>query len=301
MQKRDFPQFTLIGLLIGWLVACAEPTVSNHSFSLPSVDRTETLEVVTWNLRYFPEHGNNEVARVRMILDSLDADIVCVQEIYTMSQFEKLARQLPRYNLIKSVQTDYLMLGILYKPALLIPRDTLELFTNDGYAFAGRYPLMVRFTADTDSGSYDFAILDIHLKAMSGNENIQRREAATTLIHDYLLDQIAAGPDSNFIVVGDWNDDLSTDSGALSFSAFLTDTVNFKYTTRDLAWASSNINDSYPGWPSFLDNVLISKALFDENLTATTQTLRLDAYMSDYISLVSDHRPVLYRFAPKPN
>jgi len=102
-------------------------------------------------------------------------------------------------------------------------------------------------------------------------------------------------------VVGDWNDDLSTGSGASSFEAFMGDTTNFKFTTWGLAWASSNVNDSYPKWPSFLDNILITRSLFDENQTATTQTLRLDAYMSDYFSLVSDHRPVLYRFSPKVN
>lgn len=302
-MKISIPRFLpiLVVLCCVW-VGCAEPVPSQHDFNLPSIDQAGTLEVVTWNLRYFPENGTAEVERVILALDSLNADIVCLQEIDQMNQLERVAAALPQYELIKSIRTDYLMLGILYKPRLLIPLDTTELFPNNGYDFASRYPLQVKFSALVDSVVvYNFTVIDMHLKAMGDASSIQRRHNSTTLLHDYLLNTIVAGVDTNFIVVGDWNDDLSTSSGAVSFEPFMADTTHFKYVTWDLAWAASNVNDSYPTWPSFLDNILISKALFDENQTATTQTLRLDAYMSDYFALISDHRPVFYRFSPKIN
>ncbi|OIO56236.1 MAG: hypothetical protein AUJ47_13305 [Candidatus Marinimicrobia bacterium CG1_02_48_14] len=290
-------------LVVQWFVffGCAEPVPSKYDFTLPPIDQIGTLEVVTWNVRYFPENGNDEVARVTMILDSLNADIVCLQEIDQMTQMERVAAALPQYDLIKSIRTDFLMLGILYKPSLLMPLDTAELFPNNGYDFASRYPLQVKFSALVDSVVFNFTLINMHLKAMGDASSIQRRHNSTTLLHEYLLSTIEGGVDTNFIVVGDWNDDLSTTSGAVSFEAFMDDTAHFKYTTWDLSWATSNVNDSYPKWPSFLDNILISRALFDENQTAVTQTLRLDAYMSDYFALVSDHRPVLYRFSPKIN
>lgn len=283
-----------------WL-GCAEPVPSNHDFTLPTVDQAETLEVVTWNLRFFPQNGVEEVNRLILMLDSLNADIVCLQEIYQMNQMVRVASALPQYDLIQSIRTDYLMLGILYKPDLLMPLDTTELFPDESYNFAGRFPLQVKFAAQADSLAYHFTVINMHLKAMGDASSIQRRQNATTLLHDYLMNVITTTEDTNFVVVGDWNDDLSTTSGATSFTAFMNDTENFWFTTWDLAWAETDENDSYPGWPSFLDHILITKALFDENQTATTRTLRLDDYLSDYFSLVSDHRPVMYRFAPLVN
>ena len=283
--------------MLVWL-SCAEPAPSNYAFSLPTVNGEETLEVITWNLRFFPQNGVEEVNRVIMLLDSLNADVVCLQEIDQMSQLVRVANALPQYDLIQSIHTDYLMLGILYKPDLLVPLDTSELFPDESYNFAGRFPLQVKFARQVDSTDYHFTVINMHLKAMGDASSIQRRHNATTLLHDYLSDVITTTEDTNFVVVGDWNDDLSTSSGATSFTAFMSDTENFYFTTWDLAWAETDEADSYPGWSSFLDHILISRALFDENKTAVTRTLKLDDYISDYFSLVSAHRPVMFRFEP---
>ncbi|MCF7801404.1 MAG: endonuclease/exonuclease/phosphatase family protein [Candidatus Marinimicrobia bacterium] len=286
--------------MLVWL-GCAEPVPSRHSFSLPTVDREETLEVITWNLRFFPQNGVEEVNRVIMLLDSLNADVVCLQEIDQMSQLVRVANALPQYDLIQSIRTDFLMMGILYKPDLLVPLDTSELFPDESYTFAGRFPLQVKFARQMDSIAYHFTVINMHLKAKGEASSIQRRHDATTLLHEYLSDVITTTEDTNFVVVGDWNDDLSTSNGATSFTAFMNDTENFYFTTWDLAWAETDEEDSYPGWSSFLDHILISRALFDENETATTRTLKLDNYLSDYFSLVSDHRPVMFRFEPLPD
>ncbi|MCF7796933.1 MAG: endonuclease/exonuclease/phosphatase family protein [Lentisphaeria bacterium] len=302
MKKRFIKNILLLAVLMQvWLGGCAEPVPSNHSFSLPTVNGEETLEVITWNLRYFPQNGVEEVNRVIMLLDSLNADVVCLQEIDQMSQLVRVANALPQYDLIQSIRTDYLMLGILYKPDLLVPLDTSELFPDESYTFAGRFPLQVKFARQMDSLAYHFTVINMHLKAMGDAASIQRRHNATTLLHDYLLTTIDSTADTNIVVVGDWNDDLSTSSATTSFTAFMNDTENFYFTTWDLAWAETDAEDSYPGWSSFLDHILISRALFDENETATTRTLKLDDYLSDYFSLVSDHRPVMLRFVPLPD
>ena len=291
-------------LVVQWFVffGCAEPVPSNYIWKLPSVDRPGSLELLTWNLRYFGEtSGTPEIDRTILVLDSLNADIICVQEIYAMSALERVTAALPQYELIKSIRTNYLMLGILYKPSVLTPIDTTELFPSDGNAFASRYPLKVKFSTSISGQEFEFSVIDIHLKAKGDASSIQRRHNSTTLLHDYLLNTIEAGVDTNFIVMGDWNDDVSTSTGYDSFTAFMDDTINFKFTTWDLAWSSSSANDSYPSWSSFIDNILISRALFDENQTAQTQTILLDNYMSDYFGVISDHRPVMYRFSPKIN
>lgn len=290
-------------LAVLWFVwiGCAEPIPSSYVWRLPSVDTPGSLELLTWNLRYFGETAGPEVDRTILVLDSLNPDIVCVQEIFTMSALERVAAALPQYELIKSIRTDYLMLGILYKPSVVTPIDTAELFPGDGNAFAGRYPLQVKFSTSITGQEFEFSVIDVHLKAKGTQSDINRRHESTTLLHDYLLNTIDDRVDTNFIVMGDWNDDVSTSSGYVSFTAFMEDTLNFKFTTWDLAWSPSNANDSYPSWSSFIDNILISRALFDENQTARTQTILVDSYMSDYFGVISDHRPVMYRFTPQPN
>ncbi len=49
-----------------------------------------------------------------------------------------------------------------------------------------------------------------------------------------------------------------------AFEAFLDDPDNYYFVTDSLAATRSVSNASFPGWPSFLDNMLISHSLFDE-------------------------------------
>lgn len=290
----------LAAVAILFISSCAEPAPSNHDPDLPSVDQLESLELLSWNLRFFPENGRQEIDRVTAILDSLNADIVCIQEIDQMTRMREVAEDLAQYTLIESELTDFLALGILYKHDILLPLGTAELFTSESYIFAGRYPLKVNFRSMIDSSIFDFTVIDVHLKARSGSSNIERRRQASALLHSHVTTMMNTSADTNVLIIGDWNDDMSTESGKQSFEAFWEDSLNYRFTTSPLAHASSNFNDSYPSWPSFIDHVLISRALFDEDRTATTSTIRLDAYMDDYFTLVSDHRPVLYRYVPRP-
>jgi hypothetical protein len=140
-------------------------------------------------------------------------------------------------------------------------------------------------------------LIDVHMKCC--NDGVERRHNASRMLYDYLRDKQAWG-DSNFVVPGDWNDDIhdADSSGAYSFEAFLQDPGNFLYVTDSLA-ANHNASDaSYPGYDSFIDNILISRSLFDEFRTSEVRTLRLDYTFGDYASVVSDHRPVLWSFQP---
>jgi hypothetical protein len=119
------------------------------------------------------------------------------------------------------------------------------------------------------------------------------------MLHDWMTSAVAWG-DSNFVVVGDWNDDIydPDGSGEYAFEAFLENPDAFKFITDSLAATRTARNASFPSWPSFLDNMLVSKSLFDEARSGSVQTLRLDEVFGDYFSVVSDHRPVLWTFIP---
>ena len=59
----------------------------------------------------------------------------------------------------------------------------------------------------------------------------------------------------------------------------------------------SNLEWSYPSWPSHLDHILISDELFEDFLDPNSliSVIKIDDYMggwSNYDNNVSDHRPV---------
>ena len=104
----------------------------------------------------------------------------------------------------------------------------------------------------------------------------------------------------NHIVVGDWNDDISDSYSQNSFNVFLDDQDSFKYVTYENAHSSSNTYDSFPGFGSgsFIDHIMISSDLFEEFETSDVQTIRIGDYISGYDEVISDHRPVVWRFTP---
>jgi hypothetical protein len=162
------------------------------------------------------------------------------------------------------------------------------------YDFASRPPLRIEMTF-TGENPIDFTLINMHLKCCDNGFN--RRVSSANILYDYLNSSIQAGV-VNHIIVGDWNDDISDQYSENSFNIFLDDTENYKYVTYENANSGTNIHDSYPSYPSFIDHIMISKDLFDEAENGDVQTIRLGDYLSGYDQIISDHRPVVWRFTP---
>ena len=112
-------------------------------------------------------------------------------------------------------------------------------------------------------------------------------------LYDYLSNEIDLGY-SNFIVLGDWNDDLKDNPGEHCFDNFLKDGTMF-FPTYDITYDLKQA--SYPKEPyvSFLDHILISNSLV-QNKNYYVKTLPFDDYMGSfnvYEQYISDHMPVL--------
>ena len=120
---------------------------------------------------------------------------------------------------------------------------------------------------------------------------------SSDILYEYLKNSIQLGF-VNHIVVGDWNDDISDSYSQNSFNIFLEDQNSFKYVTYENALSNSNIHDSYPSYPSFIDHIMISSDLFEEDENGDVQTIRLGDYIAGYDEIISDHRPVVWRFTP---
>jgi endonuclease/exonuclease/phosphatase family metal-dependent hydrolase len=291
----------LMATVVMVLYSCAEPVPSDLATGpqIPAIDGESSVSVITWNLKYFPQQSNRSEDRVRLIMDSLDADFYCVQEIFDRPSFDDVVDGLDRYDVIYS-NHDYLALAIVYKHASFLPAQITHLFENDDDNFAGRAPLFVSFLYEQNGKNQIINLINLHMKCCEEKpSDLQRRHDASNMMHDWMTTAMAWG-DSNFVVVGDWNDDIydPDGSGAYAFEALLDDPDNFEFITDSLAATRTAANASYPSWPSFLDNMLVSRSLFDEARQGLVRTLRLDEVFGDYTTVVSDHRPVLWRFVP---
>ena len=286
--------------IIYFIYACANPIEKEKNSSdgnnslLPNLDLQDGIEVVTWNIENFPKLGQRTIDSVASIITSLNADIYCLQEISSMAMFTDLVEILDEYSYVASDATEYLNLVVLYKKNKFIVRNQSSLFTDNMYEFAYRPPLRIEMTF-LGQNAIDFTLINMHLKCCDNGFN--RRVASSDILYDYLNSSIQAGI-LNHIVVGDWNDDISDPYSENSFNIFLDDTENYKYVTYENALSGTNIHDSYPSYPSFIDHIMISKDLFDEFGDGDVQTLRLGDYISGYDEIISDHRPVVWRFTP---
>ncbi len=250
----------------------------------------ETFDIVSWNIEQFPK-SNSTISLVNEIIKNANPDIIAVQEISDIAEFNKMASALEGW---KGVASDmgFLSLGYLYKTSeVSLVGNVEKLYGTENYYFP-REPLKATFM---HKKGLTITLLNIHLKAQeSGNTDEQRREEASKLLKLYIDTNLHT---ENVLVLGDFNDLLSDPASENVFQNFIDDANNYKFTDMDIALGSSAYW-SYPSWPSHLDHLLITNELFGKH--QATNTLRIDQCESNYDRNVSDHRPMLIRFNPLP-
>ena len=274
-------------------------TSIQNLWSMPFINQWQGLEVMTWNLKEFPLSGNT-VSYVNEVISDLQPDIIVFQEITDLNQFQNLVSSLGAYSYL---HTDYeggggftnLNLGIAFR------NDSVEiinhelLFTGYGFEFAWRYPLKVNIQWNCGLSAISFQLIIVHFKCC--DDGFDRRLAASEILHGYIINEMTYNGQQNIIVAGDFNDSPGDVQGSNSLWPLVNDQSNMLFTTLEI------INDpsqsSYPWYnpPSFLDHILISSGLYDENASATIQTFRPDDYMGSYLyqQHISDHRPVVWQ------
>lgn len=292
MQKHKI-KYLLCIIVLGF-VSCGQVTDGNRdkpAWILPSIDEPDNIEMVTWNVQNFPKSAET-IDRLQVIIDSLHADIYCFQEIQNTATFQRMFRNIPDYELAVSTKTSMLHFVIAWQKDEFTALSIEELFEDNSYYFASRPPLKVEFRWNHEDSLFIFNVVDIHMKAMEDNTSRERRRNASQVIVNYL---IPLNPTkSAWIFAGDWNDDVTTPSGQYSFKPILDNPDKFMFVTAELATDSRYA--SYPSWPSFIDHMMITRALFDAYEYSVVITLLLDEIFPDYFEVISDHRPVMWRF-----
>ena len=274
-----------------FLSSCAKDTSVN---SISEIN-PENLNIMTWNIESFPK-TNQTIGYVTQIINSLDVDIVALQEIEDTASLSELANSLDgNWAYYRSSDGDYKELSYLINTDKISINnfsnpEEINMSNEDAYNFAYRPPYILEFNYNNQ----DIILINIHFKCCSDDNAPFRRIQASNYLDSYISNNHY---NDNVIVIGDFNDSLIDDENV--FDVFLNKPQEYTFADYSMAQQSNEwAYWSFPTWPSHIDHVLISNELFDEyqHEESTCYTLLVDQEFSNYASYddnVSDHRPVI--------
>ena len=102
---------------------------------------SNSLDVITWNIENFPKNGQQTIDSVAVVIQSLDADVIALQEIMNISDFNNLLSILPNYSGYCSSGSSRKM-AFIYKSNLTV-NNIYTIFSSQTYNFAGRAPIVI--------------------------------------------------------------------------------------------------------------------------------------------------------------
>ncbi len=259
----------------------------------------DALDIMTWNIEWFPKNGEITVDYVTQIIDALDIDVLAIQEVDDISSFNQVINELENYE--GYLESSWFAgLAYIYNTHTVEINDIYEIYTTSPYwSPFPRSPMVM----DMNFMNKNYIIINNHFKCC-GDDNLNlndeddeetRRYIASNLLKDYVDNYFS---DSNVIILGDLNDQLTDSPNDNVFQMILDDFENYLFTDMEIAQGS--ISDwSYPTWPSHLDHILITNELFD--MFDYVETIRIDYFMdggfNEYDQYISDHRPVALKIS----
>tara|TARA_B110001454_G_scaffold121055_1_gene113039 strand:- start:3969 stop:5006 length:1038 start_codon:yes stop_codon:yes gene_type:complete len=254
----------------------------------------DALDIMTWNIEWFPKNGQVTIDYVEQIIDALDIDVLAIQEVDDISSFNEVIDGLENYE--GYLESSWFAgLAYIYNTQTVEINDIYEIYTSSPYwSPFPRSPMIM----DMNFMNKNYIIINNHFKCC-GDDNMNlnddddeetRRYIASNLLKQYVDNYF---PDSNVIILGDLNDQLIDGPNDNVFQMILDDSENYLFTDMEIAQGNST-EWSYPSWPSHLDHILITNELFDNN--PYVEVIRIDDFMdggfSQYDQNISDHRPV---------
>lgn len=263
----------------------------------------QTLDVVTWNVEWFPKNGSITIDSVKEIIQAMDADIIACQEISDTTAWKTMVHSIGGYETLFFTGR-YKGLCYVYKTSTIRVDKFYKIYTASNYW--NNFPRAPKVIEVTFNGQ-SFVLINNHLKccgdgtlsANNSSDEENRRFRAMNDMKTYIDDSLTT---RNVILLGDLNDNLGDVYYNNVFQTVLDDPQNYKFV--DMSIANGSPTDwSYPSWPSHLDHIMISNELFDDfdNPNSEITTIMVDSFMfggfSAYDSKISDHRPVGLRLS----
>jgi len=271
-----------------------------HDFDQLYFGTDDALDIMTWNIEWFPKNGQTTVEYVSEIIQVLDMDILAIQELDNTALFTQMLNNLIGYEgYFESAW--FAGLAYIYKTETIEINDIYEIYTTSPYwSPFPRSPMVM----DMNFMGENYIVINNHFKCCGdGNLNFNneedeemRRYIASGLLKEYIDNNF---PNTNVVILGDLNDDLTDNPNNNVFQMILNDSENYFFADIEIAEGSSS-EWSFPNWPSHLDHILITNELFDNN--SYIEVIRIDDFMdggfSEYDQNISDHRPVALKLTP---
>ena len=266
-----------------------QSTVADLSFG-----NETSFEVMTWNIEKFPRNEDVTVGYVWQIIHALQIDVIAMQEIKEVTDFETVIDELNNHDESSNWTGDIEIcdqygnnLAFLYRASEFEDVTIYPILDNDWYAFP-RSP----FVFEANYMDEQFYIINNHLKAGGSSEDETRRRQACEKLDEFITTNL---PSKNVIILGDLNDELIDDNNV--FEVFFDQPDEYIIADLDIANGATDFW-SYPSWPSHLDHIFLSNELNDEwqNTDYEIKTIQIDDFLTggfnDYDDDISDHLPV---------
>lgn len=257
-----------------------------------------TFEVVTWNIEWFPKNGSTTADSVAKVIESLDVDVIGLQEIDDTTVCRQMINNLPGYELFMD-NVWFGGLAYVYKTSSVTIQSIYKIYDTSPYwnTFP-RSPLVMELIYNGEK----LILINNHFKCCGdgfldlGNPSDEetRRYKASSLLKQYIDSNFSS---SRVIVLGDLNDNIADPASNNVFQMFIDDSTNYSFVDMPIALGPSS-EWSFPNWPSHLDHLLITNELFNEftNPASEMKTIKVDDYLAgglnSYDLNISDHRPV---------
>lgn len=291
------------------------------TLALASSSRAETFRVATYNIENYLDHtagtrgpkSAEAKAKVRESIHALKPDVICFQEMGSASALRELQHSLksegldlPHWEHVIGYDTN-IHVALLSK----FPIVTRRPHTNDNFLLSGRRYRVSRGILDVDikvNDRYTFTVIGAHLKSKrpvpDGDEAEMRFEEAR-ILREKVDARLAAHPDANIVVLGDFNDTYNTRGTRAIVGrgrSALVDTRpaepngdnqphpnNPRWNPRNIAWTHHyGVEDTY----SRIDYLMLSPGMAREWVTNQTYVVTVPNW-----GIGSDHRPLVATFA----
>ncbi len=111
------------------IIATFSFTVCAQEFDDLTFGTDSTLDIVSWNIEWFPKDGNTTVEYVAEIIEALDCEVYAIQEINDTVKFNQLLASLDNYE--GTYETSYFAgLGYIYKKNEIEINDFYEIYCH---------------------------------------------------------------------------------------------------------------------------------------------------------------------------
>ena len=134
----------IVTVLIIFINSCAENKNIFTSGNSIQLGTESTLDVITWNIENFPKQNDITIDYLVKLINSMNVDIIALQEIANSSYFRNLVDSLDGWSGYRSPYNNGWNLAYIYKNSSIEKLNIYEIYTSESRPFP-RPPLVIEF------------------------------------------------------------------------------------------------------------------------------------------------------------